>query len=72
VLRLYVDGVLDTQVALAGSSVDNAGPIWLGHDAWYPGVDAVLDDVRLYDRALTGGEAAVEPAAALSGGMARN
>ncbi|MEM6451907.1 MAG: NF038122 family metalloprotease, partial [Cyanobacteria bacterium P01_D01_bin.105] len=48
-LSLYLDGQLDSSVNLRGEVIGNDGPLRLGST----GLDASLDDLRLYDRALT-------------------
>ncbi len=52
-LRLYFNGVMDSEVTLAGASVANSGPLYLGKDPWYNGTNCRLDDVRVYTRVLT-------------------
>jgi hypothetical protein len=56
-LRLYVNGTLVKTLALTGNIVASAAPLRLGGNAvwgeWYAGT---LDDVRVYNRALTAAE----------------
>jgi hypothetical protein len=58
-LQLYINGMLDSAVPLRGTSISNNGPIYFGNvpwtDAQITGFDGALDDVRLYDFALSGG-----------------
>ncbi|MBA3845506.1 MAG: hypothetical protein H0X45_02550 [Planctomycetes bacterium] len=60
-LRLYLDGVLDSEVALAGDTVGNSGPIYVGKDPWYPGVDTAIDQLKIYARALADEEIGALP-----------
>lgn len=52
-LRLYLNGKLDASASLTGTVVANDGPIYLGGDPWHPGVIGSLDDIRLYNYALS-------------------
>lgn len=56
-LRLYVNGTLVKTLALTGNIVASAAPLRLGGNAvwgeWYAGT---LDDVRVYNKALTATE----------------
>ncbi len=51
--RCYINGLLDSEVTLAGATTGDAGPLYLGDDPWYGGSQSSLDDVRLFDGALT-------------------
>ncbi|MCK6623783.1 MAG: hypothetical protein DPW09_19265 [Anaerolineae bacterium] len=51
-LNLYLDGALDSSVTLQGASMSNDGPLYLGADPWYLGIDGALTDVRIYQMAL--------------------
>ncbi len=53
---VYLDGRLDSSDALAGESVSNAGPLAIGDDDWCPGTRCLLDELRLYSRALSANE----------------
>ncbi len=57
-LNLYINGILDSSKTLKGQVVGNNGPIYIGKDPWYAGANAVLDDVRLYQRPLCASEVA--------------
>jgi concanavalin A-like lectin/glucanase superfamily protein len=57
-LQLYLNGALDSAITLAGTSVNNNGPIYFGKDPWYQGVDCDLDDIRIYSRALSASDVA--------------
>ncbi|NEQ50852.1 MAG: hypothetical protein F6K11_12075 [Leptolyngbya sp. SIO3F4] len=48
-LSLYLDGQLDSNVTLQGEVIGNDGPLRLGSNR----LDASLDELRLYDRALS-------------------
>ena len=55
-LQLYIDGKLDSQIPLGGPSVSNNGPLYIGKDPWYKGTNCRLNDLCIYDRALSEGE----------------
>jgi len=57
-LKLYFNGVLDSQAALAGTSISNTGPLYLGKDPWYPGFGGQLDEVKIFANALSVAEIA--------------
>jgi len=67
-LMLYVDGVLFSGDAYTGGLVGNREPIAIGANSWNSGnlivtatdsyIDGVIDDVRIYNRALSGAEVA--------------
>jgi uncharacterized protein (TIGR03790 family) len=52
-LALYINGNFQGGVRLGGSSVSNTAPIYIGKDPWHHGVNAILDDLQLYNRALS-------------------
>lgn len=54
-LRLYLDGSFDKESAttLHGTVVANDGPIYFGKDPWHPGITGKLDDIRIYNYALS-------------------
>jgi hypothetical protein len=54
-LKLYLNGTLDSEVGLAGTSVSNTGPLYIGKDPWSPGFSGALDDLRVYNHALSAG-----------------
>jgi hypothetical protein len=61
--RLYVDGIVDASQAMSGSIATNTFPVWIGDNSQFPGYewDGLIDDVRIYDVALSEQEiAAVE------------
>jgi hypothetical protein len=51
--RCYVNGVLDTEFTLVGTTTGNAGPLYFGDDPWFGGSMTSMDDVRIYNGALT-------------------
>jgi hypothetical protein len=57
VARTYIDGVLDTEVTGFGAGTPWVGPMnigaWNGSERYF---DGAIDDVRIYDRALTQAE----------------
>jgi phosphatidylglycerophosphate synthase len=61
-VRVYVDGRLEGQAAAPNGSFANSGPLAFGYSKYsgarYDGTDARLDDVRVYNRALTSAEVA--------------
>jgi Concanavalin A-like lectin/glucanases superfamily len=55
-LRLYVDGVERSHTSLSGAIARTANPLWIGGDRPYGEYfRGVIDDVRIYDRALSPG-----------------
>jgi hypothetical protein len=55
-LTLYLNGIKDSEVTLAGTVLGNTGPLYVGKDPWYGGAASSLDDLRIYNRALTAAE----------------
>lgn len=58
-LQLYLDGMRDAATQVAAGAVANDLPLYIGGDPWTQDTcfrRVALDDVRAYDRALTGGE----------------
>ena len=55
-LLTYFNGILDSQTTLAGSSVSNNGPLYIGDDPWYVGIDALMDELTIFGGALTSTE----------------
>lgn len=69
-LQLYLNGELDSEVLLVGTSISNDGPLYLGKDPWHSGINGSLDDIRIYALALSessvqallaGNEVEIEP-----------
>jgi len=54
--RIYVDGELDAEGPMAGPPVITTDPVTLGRADFHDGLDGAMDEVRLYDRVLSGGE----------------
>lgn len=52
-LRLYLGGVLDAERTLPTGTVHNELPLYLGKHPALPGTKSTLDDLRIYNRALT-------------------
>ncbi len=52
-LSVYINGHLDATTKLAGSVLFNGDPIILGATAWASGALASIDQLVVYDRALT-------------------
>jgi len=56
-LRIYVNGTLVTTTAVAGSIVTSTGVLRVGgNSVWGEYFNGLIDDVRLYNRALTAAE----------------
>lgn len=55
-ISFYLNGVLDSTLAVNGTGVSNNGPIYLGSDPWYAGAGMQMDEFRVYDVALTSAE----------------
>jgi hypothetical protein len=53
-LKLYIDGQLDSEATLKGESIGFAAPLLIGgDDSTLDGTNAMFDEVRIYDRALS-------------------
>ena len=67
-LRLYVNGAFTNAVALSGAIVQSAGPLRIGgNSVWGEFFAGLIDEVRVYDRALTAGEIATDMNTSISG-----
>ncbi|MHC4113311.1 MAG: LamG-like jellyroll fold domain-containing protein, partial [Planctomycetota bacterium] len=57
-ISLYVDGILDDSLAASGTIATTAHHVWLGGNVERPGREwnGLLDDVRIYDHALSAAE----------------
>lgn len=56
-MRLYLDGALDASWHGAASLEDTGVPVFIGASAYdNPSFNGVIDEVRIYDRALTSAE----------------
>ena len=54
---LYIDGSLDVSAAASGTIDSNKAPLAIGANLWpYSKWTGLIDDVRVYNRALTSGE----------------
>jgi len=52
IMRLYVDGKLDSAVEIVGEVVANDGPLYLGKDAHLTGINAFIASVQMHAHAL--------------------
>lgn len=52
-LKLYFNGVLDSEATIGGSVVSNTGPLHIGDSPWYPGTRGQIGSFSLYDQAIT-------------------
>ena len=50
---LYIDGSLDKSVSETGTPTTNSDPLYIGDFPDYSGMNGQVDDVRVYNRALT-------------------
>jgi len=68
-MRLYVNGVLDTEQNTDGYTESNEAPLYIGSDPWNAecGFGLYLDEVRAYDRMLEPDEIGAEAAPVLGG-----
>ena len=58
-LKLYLNGTLDQEIVLSGTTQANTGPLSIGHTRYYPKAPVSnYDDIRLYGYALSEGEIA--------------
>jgi glucose/arabinose dehydrogenase/PKD repeat protein len=56
-LRLYLDGNLISSTPFAGSITTSTGELWIGgNPVWAEWFAGLIDEVRVYDRALSGPE----------------
>lgn len=56
-LRYYIDGTLLAETPKSSGVIPKIGGyIWVGSSNWGEEIDGVIDEVRIYDRALNGGE----------------
>ena len=52
-LMTYFNGALAKQTTLSGSSISNNGPLYIGDDPWYSGIDALMDELTIFGSALS-------------------
>jgi hypothetical protein len=57
-IRLYLNGTLDAAGSLSGTPVARTDPVRMGHLSGFTHFPGLLDDVRVYHRALSAGEIA--------------
>jgi hypothetical protein len=63
-LRLYINGAAPATMALPGSIATSAGPLRIGgNSVWGEYFSGLIDNLRIYDRALSGAELGAEAAA---------
>ena len=58
-LELYLDERKDAEAELITGTIHNTGPIYIGKDPWYAGIDGTIGDYRIYTRALLKSEIAI-------------
>jgi hypothetical protein len=51
-MRLYFDGVLNASVA-ADNVISSLAPVYIGHNPFYTGLLGDMDELQIYDRALS-------------------
>jgi hypothetical protein len=68
-IRLYINGLLDSENTTVGTVTLNSGPVYVGSDPWRPsgGTPSYIDEFKLFTRALTTDEIQAEAAPALGG-----
>jgi alpha-tubulin suppressor-like RCC1 family protein len=59
-LRIFVNGQLASVAAASGTIRASTRELWLGRAPWGEGFAGTLDDVRMYNRALTSVEIAID------------
>jgi hypothetical protein len=68
-LRLYVNGAFTNAVALSGAIAASSGPLRIGgNSVWGEYFAGLIDEVRVYNRALTADEIATDMNAPIGGG----
>ena len=68
-LRLYVNGVQVASETVTGSYPNSAGPLQIGGNrVWPEWFQGQIDDLRVYNRALTAGELAIDMNTPVGGG----
>jgi hypothetical protein len=55
-LRLYVNGVQVASGNVAGAIQQSSNPLWIGGNQYNEDFIGLIDDVRVYNRALTQAE----------------
>jgi glucose/arabinose dehydrogenase/PKD repeat protein len=70
-IRMYVNGTQVSSSALAGTAVVSGSPLRIGGNAiWTEWFNGLIDEVRVYNRALTPAEIASDRDTAIAGGGA--
>jgi hypothetical protein len=68
-LRLYVNGALAESQAAGGAISTSTGALWIGgNSVWSEWFQGLIDDVRVYNRALTGAEIQADMQTPVGGG----
>jgi glucose/arabinose dehydrogenase len=68
--RLYVNGTQTASRAVGGTLVNSTGALRFGgNNVWGEWFSGRLDEIRIYNRALTAGEVQADMAAGVSGGV---
>lgn len=57
-LQLYINGVLDTEIAIRGIVTGNDGDLYIGSSPWFPAAHASYQDFNLHHYALSAAEVA--------------
>ena len=55
-ISLFIDSKLDQVRPLTGTAISNPGPLHIGDDPWHGGIGASLDEIAIYNRALSSSE----------------
>ncbi|MGI9239358.1 MAG: LamG-like jellyroll fold domain-containing protein, partial [Verrucomicrobiales bacterium] len=55
-LSLFLDGAPDQVRTLSGDSISNSGPLYVGADPWHGASKTSMDEIAIYDRALSSSE----------------
>lgn len=66
-LRLYVNGMLDSENTTVGTTISNRGSMYVGGDPWRAGMQGNLDELRVFARALSTDEIQAAASFALGG-----
>ena len=59
-MRIYINGQLLNSASASGTILSSVGDLWLGRAPWGEGFSGRLDEVRVYNRALTAAEVAAD------------
>ncbi len=52
-LSLYLNGVLDSSISLAGQTAGNNGPLYLGDSPWHNPTACKIDDFKIFSRPIS-------------------